>query len=84
MCGDPMLNGVQPGGTPLPAYQLVLLVLFGTPVMTAIWWVMAGGLLKNKNRVVQNSTDRVAFLTILLLTYGVAISVAVYAHYTRR
>jgi hypothetical protein len=77
-----MLNGVQPGGTPLPGYQQVLLLLFGPPIMTSIWWVMAGGLLKTKNRVVQNATDRVAFLTILILTYAVAISVEVYAHYT--
>jgi ABC-type Na+ efflux pump permease subunit len=79
-----MLNGVQPGGTPLPGYQLVLLILFGPPIMTSLWWVMAGGLSKTKTKVVQNVTDRVAFLTILILTYAVAISVAVYAHYTRR
>jgi hypothetical protein len=75
---QPQLN---PG---LLFYQQVLLAVIGPPIMTGIWWILAGGLATSKNRVVQNSTDRVAFLTILLLTYFVAISITLYAHSVHR
>ena len=81
--GNSMFDGVETGGTALPLYQQVLLVLLGPPIMTSLWWVMAGGLAKSKNRVVQNTTDRVAFLTILFLTYGLGISITIYAHFRR-
>lgn len=67
----------------LPFYQLVLRDIFGPPIMTGAWWLLAGGLSTAKNRVVQNATDRVAFLTILALSYFVAISITIYARYLR-
>ena len=65
----------------LPFFQLVLFDIFGPPIMTGVWWLLAGGLSTSKNRVVQNSTDRVALLTILALCYFIAISITIYARY---
>lgn len=75
----------QPGiNVALPFYQQVLLAVIGPPIMTGIWWLLAGGLATSKNSVVRNSTDRVAFVTILLLTYFIMISITLYERHVRR
>jgi hypothetical protein len=82
--GSQMLIAQSRMNAGLPLYQQMLLDIVGPPILTGIWWLLAGGLAPSKNRVVQNSTDRTAFLTILLLTYFVAISITIYAHYVHR
>jgi hypothetical protein len=81
-----MIDGDAVTYAPLPFYQQVLVVLIVPPITTSVlclWIKVTGKMLGTSNtRAVRNTTDRVAFLTFLSLSYAVLISIMIYAHYS--
>ncbi len=81
-----MLNNLSTGGTPLPLYQLVLLGILLPPVMASIlclvFKIRATGLKTLNSRIVQNTTDWVAFLSFTAAGYVIVIMALVEAHFS--